>query len=275
MTSAQNEDGVIVGTSQRQEWLLPWWWMHFRLFNNHPVTFVDFGDLSAPAAEWCRKRGDVVKLDLSDSFMAKKEEIDPQQAAVWEKMQPNVWTLRFTWYKKPFSLLKSPYRRTVWLDLDCQVRGSIQPMFELCENEGGFAAAPEHQPSQNLNMQRGMIAPGQTMYNAGVLVFHQNSKIVQEWADRSIDQNRRHCSDQQLMAVVLNARKYAFTSLSPFYNWTADRGCTPDVVILHWWGDAGKQAIIAMIERMTTLLNFNLSFDDLSGRKLSSPLITF
>lgn len=264
MSSAHQEDGVIVGTSQRQEWLLPWWWMHFRLFNNHPVTFVDFGDLSTAAIEWCKKRGHVFHLDLEDTFMAQKKDIDPEQAVLWEKMQPNVWALRFTWYKKPFALLLSPYKRTVWLDLDCQLRGSIQPMFELCENEGGFAAASEHQPSQMLNLERGMIAPGQTMFNAGVLVFHQNSKIVKEWAERSIDQNRIHCSDQQLLATILNSKKYPFTTLSPLYNWTADRGGIPEAVILHWWGDNGKKCILATIDFLNTKLNFNLSFNDLS-----------
>ena len=84
--------------------------MYFRLYNDQPVTFVDFGDMSTKAVQWCQKRGLVIKLELSDSFMAKKDAIDPYQAALWEKMQPNVWALRFTWYKKPFALLQSPFK---------------------------------------------------------------------------------------------------------------------------------------------------------------------
>ena len=58
-----------------------------------------------------------------------------------------------------------------------------------------------------------MIMPGQTMYNAGVLVFSPQAPIVKEWADRAIDQNRFYCSDQQLLANILNSRKFtAFIS---------------------------------------------------------------
>ena len=247
--------------------------MHFRLFNPYPVTFVNFGDMSAGAIDWCQKRGHVIKLDLLDSFMAKREAINPAEAVLWEKMQPNVWSLRFTWYKKPFSLLLSPYERTIWLDLDCQVRGSLQPMFTLCENEGGFAASAEHPPSQKLNMERKMIMPGQTMYNAGVLVFSRHSPIVKEWADRAIDQNRFYCSDQQLLANILNSRKFPFISMSSQFNWTADREFNPEAVIVHWWGDMGKKALASMMEHLMRQLNFNLSFDDFSKRKIESHLI--
>ncbi len=266
MSNAE-ENGIIVGFSKGQEWLLPWWWMHYCMFNTLPITFIDFGDMSEMALSWCRKRGKVAKLDLSDSFIAKKEKIDPSQSAIWEKMQPNVWNLRFVWYCKPFALLLSPYKKTIWLDLDCQVRGSLQPMFEFCEDEGGFAIAAEHLPSQILNLQRGLIQPGQTMYNAGVLVFQKDSKIIKEWADRAIDQNHLFCSDQQLLASILNSKKFPFKTLSPLYNWTADMQCNSDVVILHWWGGVGKKWILSEIEDLNTNLYFNISFDDLSGKK--------
>lgn len=77
---SKNDDGVIVGTSQRQEWLLPWWWMHYRLYNNHPVTFINFGDLSPKAIDWCKQRGSLISLNLSDQFLATKEMVDPSLA---------------------------------------------------------------------------------------------------------------------------------------------------------------------------------------------------
>lgn len=261
MDSFQVEDGVIVGTSRRQEWLLPWWWMHYCLHNNFPVTFVDFGDLSDEAIKWCRERGRVIKLELSDEFMTGKEGIDPKQAAMWEKMQPNLWTLRFTWFKKPFAILLSPYKRTLWLDLDCQIRGSIHPLFELCENEGGFAIAAEHPPSQHLNLMRGIIKPGEVMYNAGVLVVKKHSAILNEWIARAKDQNHLYCSDQQLLASILNSKKFIFTTLSPVYNWTADMAFKPEVIILHWWGDQGKKSITFIMENLTRNFHFNLTFN--------------
>ena len=133
------DEGVIVGSDRNQEWLLPWWWMNFRLHNNHPVAFVDFGDMSPSAVSWCQKRGPYFKLNPVTNFVAQKEFIDPQKAALWEKMHPTIWSLRLSWYKKPFALQMSPFKRSLWLDVDCQVRGSIEPLFALCENEAKFS----------------------------------------------------------------------------------------------------------------------------------------
>jgi lipopolysaccharide biosynthesis glycosyltransferase len=158
--------------------------------------------------------------------------------------------------------LLSPYKRTVWLDLDTQVRGSIEPLFAFCENEGGFAAAPEHVSSQLLNKQRKMIGEDQVIYNAGVLVFKRQSKVVQEWIDRSKDQNHLHCSDQQILALVLNSKLFDFTTLSRLFNWTIDVPAPSEVVILHWWGGYGKNCLRNMLTFLEKDMLFNLSFKD-------------
>lgn len=49
-------DGVIIGCTQILERHLPWWWINYRLHNDNPVTFFDFG-MSPPAKEWCKKKG--------------------------------------------------------------------------------------------------------------------------------------------------------------------------------------------------------------------------
>ncbi len=259
------EEGVIVGTSKNQEWLLPWWWMHYRLHNDYPVTFVNFGDLSPEAVEWCSKRGHVVDLELTDEFMAKKEAIDPSTAKIWEAMHPAVWGFRFTWYKKPFALLLSPYKRTVWIDLDCQVRGSIKQLFTSCRNDAGFAAVPEHEWSQQLNLSRGLIKHGEMIFNAGVVAFTKESKIIEEWAKQSREKNHLYCSDQQLLAHVLFNQKLNFTALSPNYNWTIDLQFNKNATILHWWGSDGKIKLKSQIEGLSQNLLVNLSFvDDVS-----------
>lgn len=258
----QNDYGVIIGTSRNQEWLLPWWWMHFSAHNSLPVTFVDFGDLSTEAVEWCKKRGDVVRLELSNSFMASKDAIDPKDAQLWEKMHPEVWKLRFTWYKKPFALLLSPYKKTIWLDPDCQVRGSLIELFEQCENPAGIAVAPEHESSQNLNMSRNLMREGEIMCNAGVVVFRKDSKIIQQWAEQSKTLNHLYCSDQQLLVHVLFSQKLPFSLLSQMYNWTVDQGPNQNAVIYHWWGSAGKQILQNQVEFLNKQIFCNLTFSD-------------
>lgn len=102
------------------------------------------------------------------------------------------------------------------------------------------------------------------MYNAGVLVVKKDSKVVKEWADRTKDQNHLHCSDQQLLASILNSKKFIFSTFPIKYNWTADMGFKSEAVILHWWGDEGKKSITHIMEILTKELSFNLSFDDLT-----------
>lgn len=254
--------GVIVGTSGRQEWLLPWWWMHFRMHNDLPVMFVDFGDLSPEALAWCRKRGEVVKLELSDDFMASRDEIDPVLIKDWESMQPNVWSLRFTWYKKAFTLLLSPFQKTLWLDLDTQVQGSLLPLFSIPLQEGGFGIVAESQRYQMINWQTGRNKSTKLSYNAGVILYEKGSKIVKEWIEQTKQKNREHCSDQQMLAHVLNTAGISFTSLPAEYNWTIDQGPSPKAVILHCFGDMGKAIIKKQIEVFTNHFLMNLSFDE-------------
>ncbi len=272
---SHSDEGVIVGTSRGQEWLLPWWWVHYQVHNTHPVTFVDFGDLSPEALAWCHQRGPVVQLALSDSFMAKRENIAPEKARLWSTMHPNIWFVRFEWFKKPFALHRSTYQRTVWIDLDCQVRGSIAPLFALNLGEAQIAVAPEPDDSQLLNLQRSIISAGQTMYNAGVVVCQRGSKLIDLWVEKTLTENAHFCSDQQLLVHLLHSERLSFCSLARLYNWTVDRGENPDAVILHWWGRQGKELLKQRIDFMNRKLAMNLALKDFTGRGSESILKSF
>lgn len=261
IASSQSE-GVIVGTDRRQEWLLPWWWMHYAMHNTHPVTFIDYGDLSEDAVKWCKNRGNLLKLELVDDFIAKKEAVDPLKAKDWESMHADVWKMRFTWYKKPFALKLSPYQKTLWLDPDCQVRGSIKPLFSIPLGEGGFAAAPEHEISQNHNLLKGRLRKGEVTYNAGVLLFDDTSPIIKEWIKQSRERNHEQCSDQQMLVQVLHELKIPYISLNPIYNWTNDMGLNPHALIYHWWGAYGKTLIQQQIKDLSHKMGFRFNFDD-------------
>jgi hypothetical protein len=275
MDRVLEEDGIIVGTSKGQEWLLPWWWMHLRAHNDYPVTFIDFGDLSDDALSWCRSRGTVIKLDLIDNFIVKKDDIDPQKARLWESMIPHIWQFRFTYYKKPFALLKSPYSRTVWIDLDCQIRGSLKPLFPLCANEGGIALIPEHEGQQQASQHRGFLEPGELMYNAGVIVFKRGSKIVEEWAKQSRDKNHLFPSDQQLLANILHTLKLSFNNLSPLYNWTVDQGLNPNAAIIHWFTAEGKEILKKQIDFLNSYYSYNISLTDDVGKEAMTTMMRF
>lgn len=255
------QDGIIAGCSRNQEWLLPWWWMNLRLHDMHSVTFVNFGDMSENALKWCQARGDVVTLDLPHSFVRDKESVDPELASIWMTIHSEVWEMRQAWFKKPFALLQSPYKRTLWLDLDCQVRGSLQPLFEQCDNgPTGIAMKKEEAGFIELDFKRGLLLQGEQVYNSGVVAFKQGADIIKEWAQQAVSENHLFMGDQQLLARILFLKAIPIAVLPNTYNWRIDLGPNPDALILHWLGHYKNQLRLD-IELLKQRFLIDLSMD--------------
>lgn len=252
-------EGVIVAANRYQEWLLPWWWMNYAVHNKYPVTFINLGDMSEQAITWCQEHGNVVKLDIDTAFVADKEAIDPRVAELWEKICSVVWRVRKEWWKKPFVFLKTPYQNTVWMDLDCQVRGSIKTLFPLSENEAGIAIAPEPDWSQELNLQRGFLIPGEILLNSGVVVFKKDSPIIKEFAEQSLTRNDMFYGDQQLLSRILFYKGLEYTLLPPKFNWLVQGEINRDAIIIHWYGGT-KEAIKLFFDSLQENFLINLSF---------------
>jgi hypothetical protein len=257
-----NEDGVIVGSLKNMEYLLPWWWMHFKLHNpTIPVTVINFGDMSETALNWCRQRArSVIDLNIPPDFVATKEQVDPQKAALWQATHHvDVWIPRQVWYQKTLALLKSPYERTVWIDLDIQTRGSISKMYDFANSEAGLSLCPDPDFLQQGGLQRGIIVPGEVMYNAGVIVYKRNSKIVEKWAQNTVKETHLFRGDQELISRLLFNLKPQMIPLDRIYNWGVYLGVNPQAILLHWMGK-GKEALDAQINFLSQQLFFNLSF---------------
>lgn len=251
-------EGILVGCSQNQECLLPWWWMNFRLHNNHPVTFVNFGDLSDPAIKWCKLRGHVINIEI-DTFVTVKEEIDLELAKRWEGTNQYVWLFRPSWFLKPFALLKSPYRKTIWFDLDCQVRAPIQALFSDYLKNVDLAMVPEPEQEQQRNRELKILLPDEVMYNGGVIVYNHGCPIIQEWAKLALTQNHLFMGDQQLLTRILYERKEEIESLPRSYNWPVAYGINREATVIHWWG-AYKASILKQIDYLQEQFLINLSF---------------
>lgn len=221
-------EGIIVGSDRMQEWLLPWWWENYHKHNHYPVAFFDFG-LSEAMKQWCQARGSLLKLPLADIFIKDREEVHPSIASKWESQYGETfWNSRKTWFKKPFACLRSPFEKTVWLDLDCEVLGPLDFLFQSCNHPSGIALA------------RDRIA---STYNSGVVAFRRGAAIIQEWATQSLNKTDAFRGDQDLLSQIIADRKLSICELPPIYNWNVGYGINPDTVICHWLGDAGKQAL--------------------------------
>jgi len=215
--------GIIVGADQNIAWLLPWWWKHYSRHNSYPVTFVDFG-LSQEMIAWCRQRGNTISLEVA-GFVVPKDNIDPHLALEWENFYgKKVWQAREGWFKKPFAMLLSPYDKTIWMDLDCEVCGEVGPIFDFLDDSSDIS----------LNFDPGR--PG--IYNSGVVVFRKQTALLTAWAKECIAQNTHSIGDDYIVSTLIATQNFRFKVLPQEYNWWVGQGLSFSALILHWaaWG---------------------------------------
>lgn len=232
-------DGVIAGCSRNQEWLLPWWWMHYSMHNQHPVTFVDFGDMSATARDFCSKRGRLVTMDFPESYITAESMLLEKHKSAWKGKELDIGASRSAWFKKPFACLCSPYQRAIWIDLDCQVRLPIDPIFEYCQNACQMAIGTEPPIVQQFHEQIGVLYFGELEYNTGVIVFQHGCAVIQEWAKMCLKRNECLRGDQEALSRMAFEGDFTLPLLEPIHNCRAEMRQAvkvKSVIIFHWLG---------------------------------------
>ena len=183
---------------------------------------------------WCRERGELVPLPFLDFLVKDKEEVSADTAKGWENHYgDNFWQYRKAWFKKPLACLQSPYKKTVWLDLDCEVLGPIEDLFTACEHPSGIAIAKDRISDASLA----------TIYNSGVISFQRNARLLTEWAEQSLENNGSFRGDQDLLSQIILDRGMPVCELPARYNWNIGYGLNPEAIICHWIGDMGKNAL--------------------------------
>lgn len=221
-------NGILVGTDESQEWLLPWWWKNYKEENTLPVAFADFG-MSKKAKRWCKNRG--LLLEIEELRVAVKKEIDPLLVAQWEKTAAPFWDLRGAWFKKPLAFLKTPFEKTIWLDLDCEVLGALEPLYDYVDSEVKMAICPVRDPE---------VMREFTPYSSGVVVFEKNAPMIFEWAQQD---SALFLGDQDALSKVIFEKGCLVRELPEIYNWRMCGGVRMNAVVLHWAADWGKAYI--------------------------------
>jgi hypothetical protein len=212
------KDGVLVGCDENQEWILPWWWSHYSQHSFLPVAFADFG-MSAKAKNWCQDRGILVTVD---DFTHLKR----------------TWNRQSGWFKKPLAMKKTPFDRTLWTDLDCEIVGSITPLFQKIHSHSGIA------------MARDLVEEvDEPVYNAGVVVFMKDSPVIQTWEEICLHQSHRFLSDQAAINFLIQEEEVEISELPAIYNWRVSFGVNIEAIILHWSGAWGKEIIHLAMQR--------------------------
>jgi hypothetical protein len=235
----RNEDGIVVGADISQEWLLPWWWKNYRKHNSNPVAFVDFG-MSFEKKDWCRERGELIPLRIFDDFVTERADVEPEAIQYWEgDLGKAFWSFRSAWFKKPLACLQSPFRRSIWIDLDCEIRGSLLKLFDYADTPQGLGMVRDFGSIlSDLNY---------TIYNSGVISFRRNHPLISDWARNCMERNCDFKGDQEVFSYLIAEKKIDISQVDQRYNWSRLQEETGEEIILHWHGIHGKNVIQSQI----------------------------
>lgn len=230
-------EGIVVAADEKQEWLLPWWWERYAKHNRYPVLFVNFG-MTWKAVAWCKERGKIaVPLALSPAAA-----IPRNKRKDWEKLHgKGLWDRRAAWMKKPSAMLLAPFEKSIWLDLDCEVHGSLAPLFQILTFGVEIALSGD------------FLWSGRDGYNSGVIAFRKGSSIFPLWLKRLSEQ--AYLGDQDALTEILKERG-VFT-LPRTFNWSPMDGKRSDALITHYHGNLLKALLVYNLNaaRYRTLLD--------------------
>ena len=234
------DKGIIAGCDHAQEYLLPWWWENYTLYNDYPVAFADFG-MSEKGRAFCREKG---QCFLVQEMPINRKPTLPQTRVLWqEHYGEGIWTAREIWLRKPFAMLSSPFPSSIWLDLDCEVRGDLKPIFQLLQNGVTLALRREKEAVQKTQREKGFIGPDEINYNAGVVLFQKNGRLLKQWVAEILASSELHVFEQQALAKVLKEDASSFLELPSIYNWSMENGVNLDALIYHYHGSYLKRLI--------------------------------
>jgi lipopolysaccharide biosynthesis glycosyltransferase len=123
--------------------------------------------------------------------------------------------------------LQTPFKQTIWLDLDCEILGSIEHLYRKMHQHSKLA----------------LVFDEEMGYNSGVIVYDASSPLLANWADACIRKNNQFLGDQDILTHLIQEGEIEIAELPEKYNWVVKGGIHPEAVILHWSGSWGKQII--------------------------------
>ncbi|MBM3193073.1 MAG: hypothetical protein FJZ59_02425 [Chlamydiae bacterium] len=213
-------EGILVASDSHQEWLLEWWWEKYTKHNSYPVAFVDFG-MSSKMALWCKEKGDLIPFSFEVAVSANEKIMTLAKNSYGDEITHT----RSCWFKKPLATTLTPFDKTIWLDLDCEVLGPLDPLFTY----------------KHVSLAKDIKEPN--TYNSGVIVYKKNSPLIEKWAAASKNGSTNYVGDQNLLSFLIHSENIKIDELPEEYNWRMCQGININAQIIHWVGLWGKEII--------------------------------
>lgn len=224
---SKEDFGIVIGVDKNQEWMLDWWWNNYFKHNDYPVFFADFG-MTQSGLDYCKTKGQISqRIELEDT----------------------------PWYKKPFGCLHTPFKKTLWLDTDCEVRGNLKPVFDFPAGHEIAATLDRGTPQKWFDALPSDIR----MFNSGAIIYNHGEPVIQKWALMTLlmltlkpveGKLKIPTGDQEILALAI--RQYAPERAKPLpvdlvrLRLEPDKIEYGDCLIKHWTGPVGKDHIRKM-----------------------------
>lgn len=242
--------GILVGVDERQEWLLPWWWSFYLQHSaQYEVAFADFG-MSSRAKSWCKERGTLITI--SEKEIASYSHLNEKVSQDWEKWWQargevdDFWSIRAIWFKKPLAMHSSPFQRTLWLDLDCEIRGKLDPLFHLSLLPSKFSIFPTNTSLSLINNRDGKAFQF-PHHNSGVVLFEKDSPLLELWVNTLKEGSFFTRTEEELLSFLIAYYAMPIQALESKWNWAVTKeGENEEALIYHWMGKEGKEVIKAL-----------------------------
>ena len=224
--------------------MIPWWFSSIRRFSSLPIHIIDI-DLPDQRRAWCDKYGIGRTLFSLNKSPAQKQEIDEALAKLWESNYlGNVWQNREVWFAKPEVLQKTPFQKTLFLDLDCEVKGPIDSLLEL---PASFAICKNPDFVQEEAILNQLIRPGESIYNSGVILYERGHPLIDQWANLSYETANQHMGDEDILSLILNKTSTPFDLIPEAFNCRPTSQNVGKAHVVHHVGIEGKRNIMAQI----------------------------
>ena len=203
----------LTGCDSNFEWMLPWCISNIQKhMPNIPVVVADFG-LSQQGIKNAVENG----AEILTGF--------------WKPE-------RKSWFLKPEAVLLSPYEKTCWIDIDCEVVAPCPEIFDYAVTEM-LALTPDHWAKKRKR----------AYWATGVIVVKNKPMILKEWATQCRKEKTR--GDQEALYSIIGNSKDRVNAMPMEYQWLRlDLKYGVDSnskKIIHWTGPIGKRHIRTLI----------------------------
>ncbi len=191
--------------------------------------------MSEPAKAWCARHGELIAVSVDTSFL---HPISAAHKKKWEMhYDPSLKNIRQNCFKKPFACLTSPYKQTLWIDLDCEIIKGLDDLFTYCSPTSQVGLVQEVETNHYPRWSPGVF------YNGGVIAFVHGCDLIAQWAQECRVRNDKYCFDDNILSALINEQQLNITELPPECNWKFIWGFNMNAIIVHWATNAGKNFI--------------------------------